>query len=72
MALEISQLDEYKTFEDVGLNAPAPAGHQMICAHMIFDVKQTGKRKAGFVAGGNMTNPPKDSVYSSVVSLQSI
>ena len=72
MALEIAQLSEYKTFQDIGPNAPAPAGYQMIRAHMIFDVKQMGKRKARLVAGGHMTNPPKDSVYSSVVSLRSV
>ena len=69
IALELSQLFEYDTFEDLGLNARIPDGHQMIPAHIIFDVKQSGKRKAWFVAGGHMTNPPKDSVYSSVVSL---
>ena len=72
MTLELQQLQEYKTFEDAGSNVPAPADHQMIHAHMVFDVKQTGKRKARFVAGGHLTNPPKDSVYSSVVSLRSI
>ena len=72
MALEIAQTQEYETFEDAGPNGPLPKGFQMIRAHMIFDVKQTGKRKARFVAGGHMMNPPKDSVYSSVVSLRSI
>ena len=59
-------------FEDLGLNARIPDGHQMIPAHIIFEVKQSGKRKASFVASRHMTNPPKDSVYSSVVSLRSI
>ena len=70
MKLELGQLFEYETFEDSGSHCPH--GYQMIHCHMVFDVKQTGKRKARFVAGGHMTNPPKDSVYSSVVSLRSI
>ncbi len=72
MDLELTQLIEYQTFVDAGLNAPTPTGYQKIRAHMVFDVKQMGKRKARFVAGGHMTNPPKDSMYSSVVSLRSI
>lgn len=49
-----------------------PDGYKRINVHLIFDVKQTLKRKARLVAGGNMTDPPKDSVYSGVVSLQSL
>eukprot|EP00977_Amphora_coffeiformis_P025879 scaffold22774_cov229-Amphora_coffeaeformis.AAC.1 len=39
---------------------------------MVFDVKQTLKRKARLVARGDKTDPPKDSVYSGVASLRSI
>ncbi|MEM1010203.1 MAG: reverse transcriptase domain-containing protein, partial [Myxococcota bacterium] len=70
MKLELSQLFDYKTFYSNG--RVVPDGYRRIPCHMIFDVKQSGKRKARFVAGGHMTNPPKDSVYSSVVSLRSI
>ena len=72
MALEIAQLREYNTFKSVGFGAPIPHGYKKIPAHMIFDVKQSGKRKARFVAGGHRTDPPKESVYSSVVSLRSL
>eukprot|EP00977_Amphora_coffeiformis_P023320 scaffold13003_cov122-Amphora_coffeaeformis.AAC.1 len=39
---------------------------------MVFDVKQTLKRKARLVAREDKTDPPKDSVYSGVASLQSL
>jgi hypothetical protein len=41
---------------------------------MIFDVKlgENFHRKACFVAGGNMTNPPATLTYSSVVSRDSV
>jgi len=39
---------------------------------MIFDVKMDFTRKAIFVAGGHMTNPPSAITYSSVVSRDSV
>ena len=50
-----------------------PAFYKEIRCHLIFDVKaDTLQRKARFVAGGHMTDPPKDTVYSSVVSRDSV
>ena len=43
-------------------------GYQEINCHWIFDVKMTLERKARFVAGGHMTEPPASATYSSVVS----
>jgi hypothetical protein len=70
--LEHSQLSEYETFRDCGKRCKPPDGHQRINVHFVFDVKQSLKRKARLVAGGHMTAPPKDSVYSGVVSLRSL
>lgn len=70
MKLELDQLMEYQTFEDLGF--AEPADHQLIPCHLIFDVKQSGKQKSRFVAGGHKKHPPKESVYSSVVSLRSL
>jgi hypothetical protein len=39
---------------------------------MVFDVKLDLVRKARFVAGGHQTDPPKESVYSSVISRDSV
>ena len=72
MKTEIDQLFEYETFHDIGRDKPPPAGHQMIRCRMIFDVKEDGRRKARFVAGGHLTSPSSESCYSSVVSLCSL
>ena len=72
MREEIAQLNEYKTFRSAGFNARTPDGYQRIPARMIFDVKNSLKRKARFVAGGHKTRPPDDSVYSGVASLRSL
>ena len=49
-----------------------PDFHTLITCHMIFDVKMDLTRKARFVAGGHLTDPPKESTYSSVVSRDSV
>jgi len=50
-----------------------PVGFKHITCHMIFDVKMVGLvRKARFVAGGHLTDPPVESVYSSVVTRESV
>ena len=50
-----------------------PIGHKRIEVKMIFDVKMmTLARKARLVARGHRTDPPKKSVYSSVVSRESV
>jgi hypothetical protein len=49
-----------------------PVGSKWIKCHMIFNVKMNFTRKARFVAGGHMTDPPSTITYSSVVSRDSI
>jgi hypothetical protein len=49
-----------------------PIGYKHIDCHMIFDIKSNLTWKAQFVAGGHQTDPPKESIYSSVVSRDSI
>ena len=49
-----------------------PIGYKHIDCHMVFDVKMDLTRKARYVAGGHQTDPPKESVYSSVVSKDSV
>ena len=39
---------------------------------MIYDVKQDARHKARLVAGGHLTDPNTESVYSGVVSLRGI
>jgi hypothetical protein len=57
------------TFRD---DDKVPTGYKKIDCHMIFDVKIDLTRKARLVASGHMTDVPKDSVYSSVVSRESV
>jgi hypothetical protein len=72
MALEISQLQEYETFHDLGKGALTPAGYKHIQVHMVFDIKHDGRHKSRMVAGGHMNDVPLESVYSGVVSLRSL
>jgi hypothetical protein len=69
---EMSQLSEYQTFVDKGKGGQAPAGYKKIRCHMIYDVKHDGRHKARLVAGGHLTDPNTESVYSGVVSLRGI
>ena len=47
-------------------------GFQEIKCHMVFDIKMDFTRKARYVAGGHMTEPPAETTYSSVVSRESV
>ena len=40
--------------------------------HLTFDVKHDGRRKARLVAGGHLTAPPTEDIYSSVVAPESV
>ena len=72
MRLEIHQLVEYSTFEDFGKHGKAPRGFQRIHAHFVFAVKHDGRHKARLVAGGHLTQPTQESVYSGVVSVRTL
>ena len=58
--LELFQIDEYKTFEDLGHKdkVAAPEGYKKIRVHLIFTVKASGKFKARLVADGHLTEVP--------------
>ena len=49
-----------------------PVGFQHIDCHWVFDIKMDFTRKARFVAGGHMTEPPSSLTYSSVVSRETV
>jgi hypothetical protein len=65
------QLLEYGTFIDKD-KGTAIVGYKRIRWHIIYDVKHDGRRKARLVAGGHLTDPNTNSVYSGVVSLRGI
>lgn len=70
--LELKQLDDYVTFEDIGYKAATPKGYKRIRVRMIYAVKHDGRHKSRLVAGGHLTDVPVESVYSGVVSLRGI
>jgi Reverse transcriptase (RNA-dependent DNA polymerase) len=69
---ERSQLFKYHTFVDKGKGGVAPNGYKRIRYQMIYDAKHDGCHKARLVAGGDLTDPNTDNVYSGVVSLHGI
>jgi hypothetical protein len=36
---EMDQVSSYNTFQDIGLDTPAPPGFKRITAHLVFNVK---------------------------------
>jgi hypothetical protein len=70
--IEMKQLLEYNTFVDQGQGGDSPAVYKKIRCHMIYDVKHDSQHKARLVAGGNLTDPNTESVYSGVFSLRGI
>ena len=44
--IEMEQLHEYNTFEDLGKYLPIPAGVKIIRTHIVFVVKNYGQHKA--------------------------
>lgn len=49
-----------------------PPGYKKIRCHMNFEVKMDLRRKARYVAGGHLTDPPTTMTYSTVVSRESV
>jgi hypothetical protein len=66
---EWSQLLDYNTFVDKGLGGAAPSGYKKIRYQMIYDAKHDGRHKVRLVAGGHLSDPNTESIYSGVVSL---
>jgi hypothetical protein len=71
-AIEKEMKNNATAFDILEGGSNAPPGYTKITCHMIFDIKMDFTRKARFVAGGHLTDPPKESVYSSVVSRESV
>jgi hypothetical protein len=68
MDIEINQIDECHTFNDLGKGRPPPRDHSKIRVHFVYDVEHDLRLKSRLVAEGNLTAPPKDSVCSGVVT----
>ena len=48
------------------------AGYKEITCHLIFGVKMNLIQIAGYMAGGNISNPPSSMTYASDVSQESV
>ena len=59
-------------FEVLDKYTPPPPGYKKITCHMNFEVKMDLRRKARYVAGGHLTDPPTSMTYSTVVSRESV
>lgn len=72
--LEMTQLEEYNTFKDLGTYHPdkIPQGFKKIKVHLVFAVKHDGRHKSRLVSRGDLTDAPTDSVYAGVVSLRGL
>jgi hypothetical protein len=69
---ELDQLKDYETYTPVEHDRPLDTAHQKIPFQIIFDVKYDLHEKAQLVAGGHMTETPKDDIYLGVVEFMSV
>ena len=49
---ELSQIDEYKSFLDMGVGYKPGPEYKKIRVHMVYAVKHDGRHKSCLVAGG--------------------
>ena len=54
-------------FEVLDKDASVPFGYTEITGHLIFDVNMDLTRRARYVAGGHLIDPPSSMTYASVV-----
>ena len=59
-------------FEILDRHVKPPPGYKKITCHMNLKVKIDLCRKARYVAGGHLTDPPSSMTYSTVVSRESV
>jgi hypothetical protein len=72
MKAEIDQINEFSTFQVLPDHERIPPGYKRIPYHLVFDVKVDGRLKSRLVAGGHRTDPPKEHVFSGVVSMEAV
>jgi hypothetical protein len=65
-------LYDYKTFWVLVEEETLPNEYKCLPYHIMFDVKFNLCQKALLVAGGNVTDPPKEDIYLGVVSMDTI
>jgi hypothetical protein len=63
---EIKSLSKYNVVRDLGKARIPPDDHKKIRWHISYDIKHDGRHKSRLVAGGHLTPPPTESIYSGV------
>ena len=72
-AINVEMRDVAVAFDIKEVGEVAPVGYDFIPCHFVFDIKMENfRRKARYVAGGHVTNPPAAATYASVVSRESV
>jgi hypothetical protein len=66
------EMKNVMTAFEFNANDEMPIGHKKIDCHMIFHIKMDLTRKARLVAGLHQTEEPKEMIFSSVVSRDSV
>ena len=59
-------------FEVLDKDASVPFGYTEITGHLIFDVNMDLTRRARYVAGGHLIDPPSSMTYASVVGRETV
>jgi hypothetical protein len=71
MTMVINNILAFNTLKDMGAVPYIPVYMKKV-VHFFFVVQHDLRHKAHLVAGGNLTEPPMESAYSSVVNLRSL
>ena len=71
-AIEKEMTNARIAFEVMPKDEKPPPGYKQITCHLVFDIKMDLTRKARYVAGGHLTDPPTSLTYASVVSRDSV
>ena len=72
MKTEMDSFNAYKTFRVVEDNEILLPEYKCIPYHCIYDVKFDGRRKCRLVAGGHMTETPKEDIFSGVIGMEAV
>ena len=59
-------------FEVLEEGESAPVGYTQITCHLIFDMKMDLTRKARYITGGHLIDPPSPMTYASVVGKETV
>jgi hypothetical protein len=70
MKAKNDQINKFSTFQVLPDSEQMPPDYKRIPYHLVLDVKVDGCLKSRLVAGGHRKDPPKEDVFSSIVSME--